>query len=397
MGSAHQDDSPELTVTFHLTHNCNIRCSYCYTGEKFGRGMTDETADQAVDFALALVRDRGVSQLNAVFFGGEPLLRKDLLLRIADRLLEEAPVPVTLKTSTNGLLLTEEVVGELVARGLFVSISMDGTPKQHDRQRRDIHGRGTSSRLGVVVDSLLREIPSAHVNCVVTPQSAGSLDESVAWLSDRGFMFISTSLDYGDPGWTRADLTRLAASYGRLAKWYERRTREGRKFYLSGFDNRIRSRTWGPVGDGDRCAPGESSFSIAPSGRIYPCIQFVGEDNDHRYAIGDVRTGLARDAKTRVPGCSRDECRGCALLDRCGSGCACVNMQAHGDPALVSALVCEHERLLMPIVDRMANRLWRKRNAAFLRKHYDSEFPLVNFVEEVILREAMAGPTGGAA
>ena len=59
-----------MLTNLHLTHACNIRCDYCYTGEKFGRHMSLDTARQAVDFAIK--SSAGSVQFN--FFGGEPLL-----------------------------------------------------------------------------------------------------------------------------------------------------------------------------------------------------------------------------------------------------------------------------------------------------------------------------------
>ena len=55
-----------LRATFHLTHNCNLRCDYCYTGDKFGRGMSEATADRAVDFVVAEAEARGADRIQVV-------------------------------------------------------------------------------------------------------------------------------------------------------------------------------------------------------------------------------------------------------------------------------------------------------------------------------------------
>ena len=66
-----------FTATLHLTHDCNLRCSYCYGGEKGGGRMSSETADAAVAFAAREARRQGAQHLEVVFFGGEPLLFTD--------------------------------------------------------------------------------------------------------------------------------------------------------------------------------------------------------------------------------------------------------------------------------------------------------------------------------
>ena len=215
------------------------------------------------------------------------------------------------------------------------------------------------------------------------------LDESVEWLFERGFAYIQVALDYS-ADWTRGDLKQLRSAYQRLADWYVDRTRAGKKFYLSCFDTRIRSWARGPLDRTERCFIGSRQFSIAPSGRLFPCVQFVQEDQDDRFVIGDVFNGFDSTKQGRIACCAeqeKPECGGCALLDRCSSWCACVNWQSTGRIDQASPVVCEHERLLMPIADEVANRLWRKRDANFLHKHYNPAFPILSFAEQLVIEE----------
>ena len=385
----HPRRGPVVSATFHLTHNCNLRCSYCFTGEKFGRGMTEETAEQGVEFAIAEAHRQEAAELEVVFFGGEPLLRHDLLCSITDQVLEKAgDLPVSFKVSTNGTLLTEEVVHDLASRGVFVSISLDGDPETQDRQRPDAHGHGSSGRLREGLERLLSWNPCANVTCVVIPESAGVLDRSVRWLFDRGFRYITTTLDYSAE-WRREHLDTLEASYQRLADWAIERSESGERFYLSCFDAKIRARAYRPPNGRERCSLGFGQFSIAPSGTLYPCVQFVTEDRDETHAIGDVRTGftaLRGELHARSER-EKDDCTGCAHLGRCSSWCACVNWRTTGHVDQVSGFVCEHERVLLPIADRVANRLWNRRNPQFLHKNYNPAFPVLSFLEDLTIRE----------
>lgn len=379
-----------LSVAFHLTHNCNLRCAYCYSGEKFGAGMPDQTADLAVDFAVAEANRQSADHLEIIFFGGEPLLKFPLLCRIVDRLCN---VPnglrVSFKMSTNGLLLSEEVVRELARRNVFVSISLDGGPEVQDRQRPDALGRGTASRLKDGIPRLLSWNPCANVTCVCAPAFADRLDSSVQWIFAQGFSFVTTTLDYS-AAWTLDDMERLRQAYERLAEWYVQQTLAGEKFYLSCFDERIRTWTKGPLERCERCSIGQRQFSVAPSGRLYPCVQFVREDRDDSLAIGDIHRGFdesRRAAVFRKSEAQKTECQGCALLPRCSNWCACVNWQTTGRLDRVSPVLCEHERILMPIADRAANQLWGRRNPEFLHKQYNPAFPVLSFVERLVIKE----------
>lgn len=375
---------PTISATFHLTHACNLRCDYCYTGEKFGIGMTAATARDAVTFAHQLACEARAQHLEIVFFGGEPLLKHDLLCSIVDQVRVRAKgMRVSFKMSTNGLLLSPRVIADLAAREVFVSLSIDGDPATQDAQRPDPQGRGSAAKLVDVIPRVLAWNPHTAVNCVITPKSAPNADESVKWLFAQGFRYVSTALDWGG-NWTRRDLNALGKAYHRLGEWYVSETRRDSRFYLSCFDEKIQSRTRGPLELSERCAMGYRQFSIAPSGRLYPCVQFVKEDDQHEWCIGDVWQGFDDSKRGALLGCAeapREECGGCALSDRCGSWCACMNYQGTGRLDTASPLVCEHDRLLTPIADRVANQLWKQRHPLFLHKHYNPAFPVLSHIE----------------
>ena len=380
-----------LSVTYHLTHECNLRCAYCYTGEKFRAAMGPEVADAGVALAVAEAKRQGADHLETVFFGGEPLLRHALLCHIVDRTREAADddMRLSFKLSTNGTLLSAKIMRELTDREIFLSLSVDGSPQLQDEQRPDAAGRGSSIRVDEAIGRVLAHNPCANVTCVITPTSAGRADESVQWLFERGFSFVTTTLDYGGD-WDAGSLEELEAAYRRLADWYVEKTVAGETFYLSAFDERIRSHATGPAAADERCQLGIRQFSIAPSGRLYPCVQFVHEDDDHRFAIGDLergfdesnRQGLGRQSETSKP-----ECGGCAIQPRCSSWCACVNFQSTGRIDRASPVVCEHERILMPIADETAQRLWRRRDSKFIHKHYNPAWTVFSFFEKMVIEE----------
>jgi uncharacterized protein len=63
-----------------LTDQCNLRCSYCFEKDKNPHNMTEETATAAVDFLMT--ESQQMPNVTILFFGGEPLLRFDLLKKV---------------------------------------------------------------------------------------------------------------------------------------------------------------------------------------------------------------------------------------------------------------------------------------------------------------------------
>ena len=381
--------SAVLSATFHLTHQCNLRCLYCYTGEKIHKPMTKETADAAVNFVLEQAQKQDAEYLDITFFGGEPLIELDLLLYIADALVEKCPPQKTLsfKLSTNGTLLNTKAILALNKRKIYVSLSVDGRPELQDHQRPNAAGKGSSKAVDKAISLLLASNPCANVTAVLTPYSAGEAAETLDWLYEKGFRYFNLTLDYS-ADWSMEDMRRLEQSYKKIGSRYEKKMIEGKRFYLSCFDERIQSHTKAPPTTEERCFLGYRQFSVAPDGALYPCIQFVTTEGVPEFMIGHVHHGGFDEAcRKHINGCSeapKAECAGCALQSRCASWCACINYASTGTVTKASPVVCYHEQVLLPIVDGIANRLWRKRNPMFLHKHYNENYAYIDYLETAL-------------
>jgi len=348
-----------------------------------------ETARLAVDLGLAELAARGSDRsLGVVFFGGEPLLQSDLILetiRHCKEIERRTGQLFYFKLTTNGLLLDRAFLQARETKDLFIALSHDGVKPAHDRHRVDLKGNGTFDRIDARIDLLLKYKPFSPVLLVVTPATVEHFAASVDYLSRRGFRYLITSLNYGTD-WTEKDLRALERQYKRLAKWYIDRTKKEEKFYFSPFEVKIASHIFPGRCRAERCELGRTQISVAPNGRLYPCVQFVGDGSDETYAIGHVESGLDDAARERLQARAAAEpppCDRCAVRERCNHFCACLNKQSTGRIDQVSPLLCAHERIVLPISDRVAETLFRRRDPLFIQKHYNELYPVLSLVEEM--------------
>ena len=68
-----------MNALVHLTHDCNLRCPYCFTGAKFSREMTLDTAKRTAEFVVDYAKQHGQPAVFS-FFGGEPMMAWDALV-----------------------------------------------------------------------------------------------------------------------------------------------------------------------------------------------------------------------------------------------------------------------------------------------------------------------------
>jgi radical SAM protein with 4Fe4S-binding SPASM domain len=118
------------SIIFEATQACNHDCLHCYNVWKCGRpyppGQLD-TSDtlKLIDRIIRQTRPRVFS-----FTGGEPLLRSDLL-QLIERVSRRS---VGVNLLTNGSLLTDELIGDLVSAGasLFEIPLLSGDRAEHN-------------------------------------------------------------------------------------------------------------------------------------------------------------------------------------------------------------------------------------------------------------------------
>jgi uncharacterized protein len=369
-----------MHLTLHLSNQCNMRCHYCYV-EKGSTVMSSDTLKKAI--ALA-VRQTAGQTVGIAFFGGEPLLHMELITEAVEychQFAEHEGVRFNLKLTTNGLLLNDTFLDYADREGIFVALSIDGIVEAHDFYRMDTSRQGTHTTVLAAAHRLLARQKYSPAMMVVNPATVTYFARGVDFLYRSGFRYIISSLNFA-ADWDSAALRKLKRQYMQLSAWYYEHTLIEEKFYLSPFEAKIESHVKGNNWCVDRCELGRKRMSVAPSGVIFPCTQFVDDKN---YAIGHVDTGIDEELRMRIferNHRSQPECLGCAIKSRCLHTCGCLNKQVTGSIDHVAPSLCAHERLLLPIVDRLASRLYQKRNAMFIHKHYNDMYPVISAVED---------------
>lgn len=169
-------------ITLQVTQQCNFRCSYCpYTTAEFDNNrehgskiMSMETAKKAIDFFA----EHSIEQDSVCigFYGGEPLLSFNLIkeaVDYAEKIFLGKEISFTL--TTNGSLLTDDVLNFISKHNFHFMISLDGPPETHNRSRKfAASGKGTFSfiekNLKNIIENYPDLIPMISINVVIDPR-----------------------------------------------------------------------------------------------------------------------------------------------------------------------------------------------------------------------------------
>lgn len=141
--------SPNLLELILLpTEKCNFRCTYCYEDFAIGR-MSRRTIDAIKKLIANRVPD--LQALNISWFGGEPLLAKDVCVEISEfakSLCDAQGVAFEGGFTTNGYLLDPELFQKLVALNQkSYQITLDGDEEWHNRTRVQPNRKPTFERI----------------------------------------------------------------------------------------------------------------------------------------------------------------------------------------------------------------------------------------------------------
>ena len=145
------------------TFGCNARCVYCYQEGQLRTSMTEETIDNTLRFIL---RNCNGKKTVLSWFGGEPLLREDVIDRICSGL-KEAGIEYEGLMVTNGSLITPEIIGKMTMLWNVkqVQVSMDGVEQDYYTRKQYLHYHDNYNSVIKAIDQMSDAGISVQIRC----------------------------------------------------------------------------------------------------------------------------------------------------------------------------------------------------------------------------------------
>ena len=362
-----------MKATLCLTHQCNMACRYCYAGRAPKPDMSQSTAYKCIDFALGSLA--AGKSLDLCMFGGEPFLRFDLLQQVTAYAYRQAAVAgkvVHISVTTNGTLISPEIVNYAEENDVRLCFSLDGPPEIHDRNRRYRDQRSTSEDVMRNLEYAAKRLQCLEVNAVFGPDTIDEIPRCVEFFVTSGISLIHLNPNI-KAAWSDELSPRLPDIYTRLANYYIACYRESHEITVNLLDDKMLLFLKGGYDSADTCSMGDGEMAFAPSGNIYPCERFIGEDDNLSLCLGNIHTGidLKRRCALRARRGNRNfECLGCKVVKYCMNWCGCTNYFMSGQTDIATSILCAMERANIAAARRTFDALALSGNELFIQHMY---------------------------
>ena len=189
-----------LGITITPTMDCNMRCPYCYENRS-EMVMSRETQEKLIEFVKVHFDTKpNIKQLSTTWYGGEPLLQKEMMFDLSQKLIslcEEKDIKYFSGMTTNGVLLDLETSKKLAkdCKISNVQITIDGMREVHNKRRILINGEDS---YGIIMKNIedCKEIMSIAVRINVDKENADGIEalvrcfiEEKKWAQNPQFYF----------------------------------------------------------------------------------------------------------------------------------------------------------------------------------------------------------------
>lgn len=353
-------------ITFVVTENCNLRCTYCYEcGKNQTKRMTKEVARKAVDTILDQTKLNKYIDFEKhkcpilEFIGGEPLLEIEIIDYIMDYFRYKTTImnhpwrdKYMISITSNGMLYDDPKVQKFILKNmgrLSISITIDGDKQLHDSCRLTIDGNGSYDTVVKSVKHAIKQIGMKDTKVTFAPGNIRFINRSIKHLFDLGLTNIAANCVFENV-WKKEDSIVFYDQLIQLADYMI--DNEIYKYAsVSIFDENI-GRPMESADDRNWCGGDGQMLAIGTDGRLFPCIRFMqyslSNPNTKEICIGDLDNGVKDRKEIPMFDClcsitrssqSTKECMECPVAQGC-AWCTGYNYDVFGTPNKRATFIC---------------------------------------------------------
>ena len=331
---------------------CNLDCDYCFYRSSASDSLKHR---QNMDFSIAkkaLLDFKKIVESNikgkdywqqVTFYGGEPLINKNLLYQAIPYTRELFDKNTNLVINTNATLLSKDDISLFRDNAVEVQVSLDGDRKKHDLHRKTQIGEPTYD---IVINNIKKLLDSG---VKVLPMITAT-DDNIDNFAERLYKIV-TELGIDD----YAVNILITNSFGISDEYTEKLAYEMLKSYqqfgtiasdyafvdlyekLLGTDKTIAKSSCGS----------SRKITVFPDGKVYACQAIEKVHQNYMQTINDdylsSQNWKCWRSRSRF---DNPECLSCSSVISCGGGCATGSYNINGSIYDIDKNNCEYTKKL---------------------------------------------------
>ncbi|WP_321835568.1 lachnocin radical SAM maturase [Clostridium butyricum] len=295
------------SMTLALTEQCNLRCKYCgympkYMDDNYKlKSMPKEVAFKAIDILMKNSHESELCHLG--FYGGEPLLKLDLIKECIDYISNKYPFrKPSYNMVTNAVLLDDKVTDFIIENDIKINISFDGPKEYQNKYRVDCNGNASHEKVYKNIQAFYRKDPkffreNVTYNVVMFNGASNELFESIdnLWKCDVNMIELFPTEHFINSR-DKSDETNKGEKIDiKTYDFANKNMLKGMKKYYNSFSKPACSNCILP---GGFCVPGVRKNFVTTDGKIIVCEKV--DESKEIFEIGDVYNGIDRNKVNRL-------------------------------------------------------------------------------------------------
>ncbi|MCC0635803.1 radical SAM/SPASM domain-containing protein [Clostridioides sp. ES-S-0001-02] len=323
-------------LTLEINQKCNLKCTYCYLGEKSGTEMKKEDAIEAINLGINQAKKHKDKKLVIDFVGGEASLDfnfiKDLV-KYSQLKIKDEDIFLEFMTTTNAICLNKDMIDFYILNKFSLKVSIDGNKYVNDLNRINYNGEGSYDN---IVDklNLLRYYEKnvnkfVQVTNVITKNNYREYYNSLVHLTaELGFKFIDTAIDFCYE-WNKEEYKIIEENIYKSFDYFIDCYKNNQGFIWSFINKSYKSleqlkKTYS-------CGAGIVSLYVRNNGDYHTCPVSFNECSK----LGDINNGLDLEKikfLKNIDSIENKECKLCDIYEYCSAkGCVMGNYAKNRD------------------------------------------------------------------
>ena len=344
------------TIVLPISGHCTLKCPYCFAQTDGHFNFNDYSTKDIENTLKFSFENRAKYNYKTpfwiVFFGGEPLMRVDLIKYTIEYIKTYYPnEKINYSITTNGTILSDEIISIFKENNFKVLVSIDGPDNEYNL-RKDLQGNKS-------IDKVIKFIETLKDNNIYTELRATIVNTNPYIVKTFDFLesfqlpfFISFAYSSENKGHNLSiydnDILRsIQMQLEHLLKYYTDKMLKhqpifNKKFYQTNMVLRFRENKRLP------CAAGRTYFTITASGDIFSCAHFM---NNKKHAIGHISNkNIHAESYRSINIETIEECSKCWAKYICLGHCPAQKISSgkkNNSAATVES--CELEKILLEL------------------------------------------------